>query len=91
VSPDLKSFFLGSLVTASAVAALFFLRYWRSSGDRLFAFFCLAFTTLTLHWTSLWMVDPAHEGQHNLYLIRLLAFTLILAAIIDKNRRSRRS
>jgi hypothetical protein len=37
---------MGALAMAFAVAGLFFLRFWRDTKDRLFAFFALAFFAL---------------------------------------------
>jgi hypothetical protein len=87
----MKQFSLGLLAMASAVAALFFLRYWRLTGDRLFAFFALAFTALMINWLGLVQLDSALEAQHGVYLVRLLAFALILVGIADKNHRDKRS
>ncbi len=87
----MKQFYLGLLTMASAVAALFFARYWKVSGDRLFGFFALAFVAMTVNWIGLSAVDPALEAQHYVYLVRLLAFALIIAGIVDKNRRDKRS
>ncbi len=73
---------------ASLVASLFFLKYWKVSGDRLFAFFGVAFALLAVNWLVLSSVDPAFEARHLIYLIRLAAFVIILVGIADKNRRS---
>ena len=37
---------MGAIAMASAVVALFFVRFWRETGDRLFAIFALAFLLL---------------------------------------------
>lgn len=86
----MKEFSLGLLAMASAVAAMFFFRYWRVTGERLFAFFALAFGALMLNWFGLLRLDPTLEAGNGIYLVRLLAFALILAGIADKNRRDRR-
>ncbi len=77
---------------ASLVAALFFLRYWRASRERLFAFFSLAFLGMAVNWAMLAIVNrPVDEArQAHAYLIRLVAFVILIAGIIDKNRRSGR-
>jgi hypothetical protein len=72
----------------TAMAALFFLRYWRLGRDRLFLFFSLAFCAMTLNWIGLSTVEPARELIHYVYFLRLLAFVLIIIGIIDKNRRA---
>ena len=86
----IRFFFWGALFMASAIAALFFLRYWSSTRERLFAFFAIAFAVMGLNWLSLAFVDPGDELRHTLYLLRLLAFVLIIIGIVDKNRRSSR-
>jgi hypothetical protein len=80
---------LGAIATASAVAALFFLRFWRSTGDRFFLFFALSFFIETL---SKVFLAPAAQGNDApaYYLVRLLSYGLILFAIIDKNRPHRK-
>ena len=41
-------FLHGGSFLAAAVIALFFLRFWRDSGDRFFGFFALAFAILAV-------------------------------------------
>lgn len=81
-------FLFGALTMLSFVAGLFFLRYWRSSSDRFFAFFAIAFWALGANWALMVGRDPADEYLPYFYLLRLVAFLLIVAAIVDKNRRS---
>jgi hypothetical protein len=80
----------GALALSAWVAGLFFLRFWRSSGDRLFAYFCTAFWLLALNWLGLGLVHWLPETRHQVFLVRLLAFVLIIVAIVDKNRRANR-
>jgi hypothetical protein len=82
----------GILAMASFVAALFFLRYWRESRERLFAFFALAFVGLAANWTGLALIDqPTDEAQQTYaYVVRLVAFLILIIGIVDKNRRSGR-
>lgn len=79
----------GVLVAGYLVAALFFLRFWRDSRDRLFAIFAAAFVLLALQRLLLALELSLMEDAVWSYLIRLLAFLLILFAIIDKNRGAR--
>jgi hypothetical protein len=83
-------FLWGALAMASATVAVFFLRFWTQGRDRLFLFFALGFATFGLHWLWLGIVAPPVESRHYLYLLRLLAFLLIIAGIVDKNRTTRR-
>lgn len=76
----------GAIVMGYAVAGLFFLRFWRETGDRLFAIFCAAFWLLGLQRIALAALPLAPAEATPLYVVRLLAFVLILWAIIDKNR-----
>jgi peptidoglycan/LPS O-acetylase OafA/YrhL len=84
-------FLNGIAMAASFGVGLFFLRMWRESRDRFFALFGLAFWILALNWLVLAWVSPAAEHRHYVYAIRLVAFLLILAAIVDKNRAVRTS
>ncbi|MEW5791814.1 MAG: DUF5985 family protein [Pseudomonadota bacterium] len=79
----------GAIAMASLIAGLFFLRFWKKTRDRLFLFFALAFWLLAVNRVGLAFVDEALEAYTFLYLLRLLAFLLILFAILDKNRAAR--
>jgi uncharacterized membrane protein HdeD (DUF308 family) len=77
---------LGAIVMATLVAALFFLRFWRDTRDRFFLFFALAFLGEGVNRLLLALTAVSQEREPLLYLVRLVAFGLILAAILDKNR-----
>jgi hypothetical protein len=85
----INTFIWGAVAMASAVAGLFFLRFWRDTGERLFACFAAAFWILSLDWSALAVMGPTDETRHYYYLVRLLAFGLIIAGMIEKNRQSR--
>jgi hypothetical protein len=85
----MRFFLPGAIVMATWVIGLLFLRFYRKSRDRLFAIFAVAFWVLSLHWLGLAIAQPSDETRHYFYLFRLVAFLLILWAIIDKNRASR--
>jgi uncharacterized membrane protein len=72
--------------TAAVAAGLFFFRFWRESGDRLFAFFGAAFVLLSLSWSLLGLFSPTEETRPYIYAIRLVAFLLMIAGMVDKNR-----
>jgi hypothetical protein len=76
----------GALVMGAFVIGLFFLRYWRETRDRLFAMFALAFWALGVNWFGLALLATTQEARTAFYLLRLVAFALIIAAIVDKNR-----
>jgi hypothetical protein len=48
--------------------------------------FAFAFWTLSLHWIGLAVVMPHDETRPYFFVLRLIAFLLILVAVIDKNR-----
>lgn len=79
-------FLSGVLCAGYAVAALFFLRFWKSSRDRLFLFFAGAFGLLVLQRAALAIAGGSETETIWYYLVRLASFALILIGIIDKNR-----
>jgi len=81
----INEFLTGASAMACVVAGLFFLRFWRRTRDRLFLIFSVAFWILGLNWTALGFIEQ-DEVKTVLYMVRLLAFVLILLAILDKNR-----
>lgn len=89
----------GSIALAYAIAGLFFLRFWARTRDRLFAAFAIAFWVLMFERLLLvfWSVPPAignppadEEFLPYIYTVRLVAFLLIIWAVIDKNRKQTR-
>lgn len=81
----------GAAAMAWLACAMFFLRFWRQSKDRLFAFFALTFTLLASNSVAGGLLDVSDERRHYIYVVRLIAFLLILYAIWDKNRAGRGS
>lgn len=82
-----ENLIMGAIAMASAIAALFFLRFWRTTGDRLFLMFALSFLLLGVTRLGLALSKYYSEGNTSWYWVRLAAFVLILVAIADKNRR----
>ncbi|WP_202594004.1 DUF5985 family protein [Noviluteimonas dokdonensis] len=79
---------LGMISMGCAVAALLFLRFWRTSRDRFFVFFAAAFAIEAVNRAVFAYIGPgASEYQLGYVLARLVAFALILVAILDKNTR----
>lgn len=79
-------FLSGASVLAAAAIALFFLRFWRETGDRFFGIFSLAFAVFAVNRLALVLLDADDESRTWVYVARLAAFVLILVAIVDKNR-----
>lgn len=85
-SLETSTLFSGILLFGYLVVALFFLRFWTRTRDRLFAMFSAAFALLALQRTAFALLDQPTEDLTFLYVVRLLAFLIIIVAIIDKNR-----
>lgn len=82
----MELFITGAMAMASVTVSLFFLRFWRVTGDRLFAIFSLSFLLLGVTRLGLALSNESIEAQTPWYWVRLAAFVLILIAIVDKNR-----
>lgn len=82
----IESFLLGVIVTASLTAGMYFLKFWRNTRDPLFLAFSLAFTIEGLNRIGVLFLEHPNEGSPGIYIVRLLAFLVILGAIFWKNR-----
>jgi hypothetical protein len=83
----IEGFLLGVIVTASLTAALYFLKFWTQTRDVLFLGFAAAFTIEAINRMLRVFVENPGEATPAVYLVRGLAFLLLLAAIVYKNRR----
>ena len=81
-----ESFVLGAIALASFAVALFFLQYWRSTRDRFFLLLSAAFLIEAVNRVHMGLVPSSSETEPLNYGVRLLAYSLILLAIWDKNR-----
>ena len=81
---------LGAIAAGSIAVSLFFFRFWRSTRDRFFLLFALSFLIEGVNRVVLYESVGLSEDAPVYYIIRLVAYGLILAAIIDKNRGPRR-
>lgn len=84
----LYDFLSGSVTFGFLVCALFFARFWRRTGDGFFLAFALAFLLLGVGQGVLALADIPTEERAQVYLLRLAAFSLIILAIVRKNRAS---
>jgi hypothetical protein len=76
---------VGAIALASFSIGLFFLRFWRSSGDRFFLFFAASFLLEGVNRILLGVSAGLDENAADYYLIRLAAYCLIIVAVFDKN------
>ncbi len=74
----------GAAAMAFVAAAVYFARFWRETRDAFFVYFALAFAVLAAN-RVLAAALPS-ERQLAVYVVRLIAFVLIAAGIVDKNR-----
>lgn len=81
-----SQFISGVLFTTSVVITLYFVRFWRKTRDRLFLYFGAAFMLMALNRGALSLVADESETRTYLYVVRLIAFVIIIVAIVDKNR-----
>ena len=79
---------VGGIATACLIAGLYFFRFWRSSRDRFFLFFALSFWIEGAQRFVVFQIVGADEASPLYYLPRLVAYGLIIVAIVDKNRKS---
>lgn len=81
---------IGAIAMASLTASLYFLRFWKSTHDRFFLCFSIAFLLEAVQRVLLGLASALNEDAPGHYLLRLVEYGLILFAVFDKNRRSGR-
>jgi hypothetical protein len=79
----------GAIAMASIITGIFFLRYWKSSRDRFFLYFAASFLIEGVNRFVLYLAVGLQEEAPIYYLIRLVAYGLIVLAIVAKNRERR--
>lgn len=82
----MTDFLAGAIAMASFVAGLVFLRFHRRTSDRLFLFFAASFWLDAFGRTLEVALQLSDDGSSILYVIRVVAYGLILVGILDKNR-----
>ena len=82
---DAVLFLWGASTLGCWVIALFFLKYWMRTRDRLFLFFSAAFWIMSVNWIALAVLSPAQESRHWIFVIRVVAFACIILGILAKN------
>jgi hypothetical protein len=81
----MTSFLSGMITTGFLVAALFFFRFWRRTGDSLFATFGISFILFAIGQSVSVSFDFLQDDKTLVYLLRLFGFGLLLVAIAKKN------
>jgi hypothetical protein len=83
----LNQYLAGAATISLLVIALFFIRFWKKTHDRLFLFFASAFLVLMLERIVRALMLVETEWAPYVYTVRLFAFVLIIVGVVDKNRR----
>ena len=76
----------GALFASAMVVMLFFLHFYVETRDRLFLFFAVSFAALGIDWLLVAVFNPVQEEAPYYYLLRLVAFLVLIVGIYDKNR-----
>lgn len=77
---------LGATAMAMAAIGVFFMRFWRDGRDRFFLLFGLSFLVQAANRVALALSERPNEGGAWHYGVRLVAYLLILLAVLEKNR-----
>ena len=78
-------FLAGALTLAYLVASAYFIRFWRRTTDKLFLAFAAAFALLALNQIVVFAIGVNDERHNYAYVLRVLGFLIILAAVVHKN------
>lgn len=76
----------GAIAFGWTIAGLFFFRFWRHTRDRFFLYFAASFWIEAFNRIALGLLVDNNETNPLSYVIRLVAYALILIAIWQKNR-----
>lgn len=76
----------GGIAVAFGMTGVCFVRFWRSIPIKLLLLFGIAFFLLTIERVVLLLANPTNEFAPYIYMTRLAAFVVIIAAIVDQNR-----
>ena len=83
----ISDFIGGAISMGFVIAALLFLKFWQRTREGLFLAFAAAFLLLGINQALLTLIRIPLEERSSLYLIRLVAFTLIIGAFWWQNRK----
>jgi hypothetical protein len=82
---EIKEWLLGAIALGTFMAGLFFLRFQRLTGDRLFLFFAFAFFGEMVSRICMAFTAASSEEHPFIYLLRFVSYGLIIWGILDKN------
>jgi hypothetical protein len=76
----------GAAAMACGAIGVFFLRFWSTSRERLFAALAVGFSALAANYTMLGLLPLADERRGYAFGIRSLAFLVILVGVLHERR-----
>ena len=82
---------LGAVIMGDCIAALFFVRFWKMTGDRFFLFFAASFVTVAVSRVVTDEAVPPFGYEPLGYMIRIVSYLFIIAGILYKNTSARTS
>jgi hypothetical protein len=88
---QLETFLSGLNTMGFIVAAVFFFRFWSRTRERLFAIFGLSFFLLAATHVVTHALGLPEQELFWAYVLRVIAFSLLIAAIVGKNLEQGRS
>lgn len=84
--PDgIIEFLRGGTMVALLGAAIYFYRFWKGTRDRLFLLFSFAFFVQSGSQIIVFWLGKTGDSSPEVYWLRLIAFILIIAGIVEKN------
>jgi len=83
---NFTQFMYGGFMMGASAIGIFFLKFWKKTGDRFFAMFASAFLLLAVERLFFLFIQAENEVHTWIFVIRLMAFVIISAAVVDKNR-----
>ncbi len=82
----MASFLDGGAAMSCLAVAVFFARFWRESGDRLFVCLAAAFACFAINYSLLGLLPLADEWNGYAFGLRLVGFVAILMGVTLKDR-----
>lgn len=86
----IPNFLGGAIVFGYALIGLFFLKFWRRTKDAFFGYFAIAFFMLGIGRVIEAIMRTNETTTPAVYVFRLLAFVIIIFAILHKNLASKK-
>jgi hypothetical protein len=86
----IPNFLGGAIVFGYALIGLYFLKFWKRTRDPFFGYFAFAFFVLGIGRIIEAIVRTNEAEAPLVYLFRLLAFVIIIFAIMHKNLASKK-